>query len=300
MFSTIIVPFDFTPACVGALRHAAVIAEHEGADLHCVHVYEDFLSYYEIGASTAYALDRASVAELRERLEAEIVKVEPESAERAGWTVEVLEGNPAFRIAERASEFRAPLVVLPTHGRGRFRRFLMGSVANQLLHDLDCPVLTGVHLETPERFPSTGYQQVLCAVGMHPGSESVIRAAAEFARSWEAPLTVVNAINIFRGGPVRVTEFPTDLRRYYLDSTEKEIREILTRNDIEADVRVDLQAPDEYVAKVAADLKADILVAGRGHVTGPAAPFRHRVFDLIRESPAPVLSIKESATPNVD
>lgn len=297
MFSAVIVPFDFTPACQGALRHAATIAEHEGADLYCIHVYEDFLSYYEIGASTAYALDRASVDEIRERLEREAVDVEPEAAKRSRWTVEVLEGNPAFRIAERTSMLSSPLVVLPTHGRGRFRRFLLGSVANKLLHDLDCPVLTGLHLDKPERFPQSGYSQVLCAVGMHAGSESVIRAAAEVSRSWEAHLTIVNAVNIFRGGPIRVTEIPTELRRHYLESTEREIREILTRNGIQADVRVELQAPDAYVPEVAAELGADLLVAGRGHVKGPAAPFRHRVFDLIRESPAPVLSVKEALNP---
>lgn len=295
MFSTILVPFDFTPACRAALRHAAMIARHEDADLQCVHVYEGFSPYHELAVSSAYAMERATIPELREDLIQEAVRIEPSGSERSRWTFEVLEGDPAFRIAERTLLLKDELVVLPTHGRGRFRRFLVGSTANKLLHDLDCPVLTSVHMEDPERFPAEGYRQVLCAVALHAGSESLIRAAAEFAASWRAQLTVANAINVFRGGPVRVAEFPTDLRRYYLDRTEKEIREILERNGIEAAVRTELQAPEEFIPELASEIDADLLVVGRGRLRGPAAPFRHRVFDLIRESPVPVLSVKESA-----
>jgi len=37
--------------------------------------------------------------------------------------------------------------MMPTHGLGGFRRFLLGSVTAKVLHDADCPVWTGVHLE---------------------------------------------------------------------------------------------------------------------------------------------------------
>ncbi len=36
---------------------------------------------------------------------------------------------------------------MPTHGYGPFRRFILGSVTAKVLHDADCPVWTGVHLE---------------------------------------------------------------------------------------------------------------------------------------------------------
>ena len=37
-------------------------------------------------------------------------------------------------------------MIMPTHGYGVFRRFLLGSVTSKVLHDLGCPVLTGAHL----------------------------------------------------------------------------------------------------------------------------------------------------------
>ena len=36
---------------------------------------------------------------------------------------------------------------MPTHGYGPFRRFILGSNTAKVLHDADCPVWTGVHVE---------------------------------------------------------------------------------------------------------------------------------------------------------
>lgn len=47
MSSSIVFPFDFTPPCEGAPQYATAIAEHEDADLHCIHANEEFLAYYE-------------------------------------------------------------------------------------------------------------------------------------------------------------------------------------------------------------------------------------------------------------
>ena len=39
------------------------------------------------------------------------------------------------------------LIMMPTHGYGRFRALLLGSVTAKVLHDADCPVWTAVHRE---------------------------------------------------------------------------------------------------------------------------------------------------------
>ena len=53
------------------------------------------------------------------------------------------------KIVELAHESPDQTVILmPTHGYGPFRRFILGSNTAKVLHDADCPVWTGVHLET--------------------------------------------------------------------------------------------------------------------------------------------------------
>jgi nucleotide-binding universal stress UspA family protein len=54
----------------------------------------------------------------------------------------LLEGDPATVIAETAAEIDADLVVMGTHGRTGFTRFIMGSVAEEVLRKATCPVLT--------------------------------------------------------------------------------------------------------------------------------------------------------------
>ena len=50
-------------------------------------------------------------------------------------------GDPAFAILEQAKTSEADLILMGTHGRGGFARFLMGSVSHSVLHQADCPVL---------------------------------------------------------------------------------------------------------------------------------------------------------------
>ena len=59
--------------------------------------------------------------------------------------VKLLEGNPADAIIERAEALHALMIVLGTHGRGGFRRFLLGSTAERVVRTATVPVLT-VHL----------------------------------------------------------------------------------------------------------------------------------------------------------
>jgi len=50
-------------------------------------------------------------------------------------------GSPVDCIVERAQDRKADLVVMASHGRGGLTRFVMGSVAESVLHRLDVPLL---------------------------------------------------------------------------------------------------------------------------------------------------------------
>jgi hypothetical protein len=76
----------------------------------------------------------------------------------------LLEGDVARQIADLARDEQMDLIVMPTHGYGGFRRFLLGSVTAKLLHDADCPVLTGVHLQEAPPLEPVFFRNILCAV----------------------------------------------------------------------------------------------------------------------------------------
>jgi len=59
---------------------------------------------------------------------------------------ELRDGATSAAILEAANEFGADLIAMASHGRTGFRRFLLGSVAEQVLHESHVPVmLVGPH-----------------------------------------------------------------------------------------------------------------------------------------------------------
>ena len=55
-------------------------------------------------------------------------------------TTRILEGNPKDVIVEEARTWNADLIVLGSHGYGRFRRMVLGSVAGAVVANAPCSV----------------------------------------------------------------------------------------------------------------------------------------------------------------
>ena len=57
-------------------------------------------------------------------------------------TARVVQGNPSDEIVRTASEEKADIIVIATHGATGWRRFMFGSVAEKVVRTAGCPVLT--------------------------------------------------------------------------------------------------------------------------------------------------------------
>ena len=91
----------------------------------------------------AVALDPESLAELDDRAEQ---LVERTADEIGGKTDVVVEhGSPGERICATAAENGIELIILGSHERGAFGRFLHGSVSDYVVHHSPCPVLVVRH-----------------------------------------------------------------------------------------------------------------------------------------------------------
>ena len=58
-----------------------------------------------------------------------------------GIHIKVTIGDPSTKIVDYAEEFKADLIVMPSHGRKGVSRFLLGSVAERVVRLSRCPVL---------------------------------------------------------------------------------------------------------------------------------------------------------------
>jgi len=140
----IIYPTDFSSTAKIAFETAQRLARDSNASLLVVHVVEP--TAQAPGAAvpqvTMSGVDlpadaRENAENARERLE----KVKPDDE---GIRVEhrLLEGAPSKEIPEFADNQHADLIVMGTHGRTGLRRLLMGSVAEAVVRNANCPVLT--------------------------------------------------------------------------------------------------------------------------------------------------------------
>jgi len=124
-------------------------------------------------------------------LTAELAQFQRE--ELAGLKVRrvVLDGDPAVRIVEFAHQEKVDLIMMPTHGCGMFRRFILGSNTAKVLHDAECPVWTGVHIAEAATRP-VEVRHVLCAVDLGAQSERALKWADWLSRGCQAKLTLLH------------------------------------------------------------------------------------------------------------
>ena len=144
---TILVPVDFSEASLNALEHGVAMASRFDANLILTHVIAPLPAEYAAFDGGAYVgtiwPSRVDLeGGVKERIDALVDKLK---SERPIEKV-VLHGDPAKEIAKFTRERQIDMVMMPSHGYGPFRRFILGSVTAKVLHDVPCPVFTGAHI----------------------------------------------------------------------------------------------------------------------------------------------------------
>jgi nucleotide-binding universal stress UspA family protein len=92
----------------------------------------------------AVAIDPDSLAQLDDRAE-KLVERTAEEIEARKTNVVVEHGSPGERICATAAEHGIELIILGSHERGAFGRFVHGSVSDYVVHHAPCPVLVVRH-----------------------------------------------------------------------------------------------------------------------------------------------------------
>jgi nucleotide-binding universal stress UspA family protein len=142
-FQRIVCAVDFESNSMAALRVALRLAEQNQAKLAVLHV----VPYTDPLMISAPIIAQRRYDNARELL-AEIARTES-----AGAQVETVlkTGHIADEIIGAASQFEADLLVMATHGRTGVPRFVLGSVAEQVLREAPCLVLT-VNAKAAEQY----------------------------------------------------------------------------------------------------------------------------------------------------
>jgi nucleotide-binding universal stress UspA family protein len=132
----ILVPIDFSPCSTAALYYAAALADEMASYVDVMHVRQT--EDVKIGSSAPMGAD--AVEEGEQLVARALDRVRGVLAERLSY--QTIEGDPVKAIVETAGSGGYDLVVMGTHGRVGRLHMLVGSVAEAVVRNAPCPVLT--------------------------------------------------------------------------------------------------------------------------------------------------------------
>ena len=174
----ILFPVDFSIRCRGAAAYVEALAGRFEAELILLHVVE--------------ATYNSTLEDLHESRMEKFDSFFGNDWRHLRVQKLVDHGEAAQKIIECASANQVDLIMIPTQGMGIYRRLILGSTSAKVLHDADCPVWTGVHLENAPTLEAVACQRILCAVDLKSSSARVLDWATHLAEEYQAELTLLH------------------------------------------------------------------------------------------------------------
>jgi nucleotide-binding universal stress UspA family protein len=145
----ILVATDFSGPSDSALAYGRELARRFGASLTVLHVVEDLL-VHAYGPDGVFLADSGMQQQLevaaQRRVDALLFDEDRRELHARGRIVTSSVSAPA--IIDFARQGLMDLIVMGTHGRGAVAHLFMGSVAERVVRNAPCPVLT---VRDPER-----------------------------------------------------------------------------------------------------------------------------------------------------
>lgn len=276
----ILLPVDFSEQGDGAAQQAAALARHFNAGLILLHVNpiqvpalispNDFSGSIDTGWITA--LEAQGRKDLDTYHQADLAGVDVRKI--------VVTGDPAATIAEFADYEKPDLIVMPTHGYGPFRRFLLGSVTAKVLHDVDA-VWTGAHLQKGSQPMWKRIGRVICAIDLRT-AEAVLPWARDFASEFRAELILVHAVQDLE---------PQSSLAISAVQAHEHIRCLQRRLSVPGEILIEEGNPAQVVQAAANRRNADVVVIGRSLREGVLGRLRTNAYSIVRDAPCPVVSV---------
>ncbi|MFN8062729.1 MAG: universal stress protein [Vicinamibacterales bacterium] len=290
----ILCPIDFSEYSEHALSHAAALARWYGSRLTLMHVWT--ISPAPI-PSLEPTLVMPALPEQQTRI-AEALNEMATPLRDSGLKVStaISEGSAVHEVIGLATADAADLIVMGTHGRGGFERFVLGSVTEKVLRKAPCPVLTVPRAVSGEAVDRVHYKRILCPVDAPSSTSPELASALSLAKETDAQLTLLHVVE-----PIRTPPGLTGIDTYaYETQLEADWRTRL-HGVVGPDVRTWCRI-DERVVKgraavsildLATEVHAEIIVMGvQGRGTLDLLLFGSTTHQVVRQASCPVWTIR--------
>jgi len=282
----ILLPVDFPLASLGVIHQAATLARHFHSEIVILHV------------ATAQSLAAGVPEDSRELADWDLLAAIIRQAQKQqdqslgpeldGLTIQckLVKGDVAQAIVQTAQEEKASLIMMPSYSF-TFYQFLLGSVTAKVLHETECPVWTGAHVqESPvQKFV---IRNVLCAVEFGPRAGITLSWAAQMAAEFGAHLTLANVtagVELWGPGGSYVDQ---RWKEELVGNASEQMAKLQQDTGIKADVFIGSGDVPTVLRQAAKQTNADLLVNGcypyGGHL-------RTHGYGIICAVPIPVLNV---------
>jgi len=187
----ILCPVDLSPASNAVLSWARLIAEAFGSRVEVLHAdWSEPPRYFTEGQLSA--LDAEAVLR-RQTLERDLQDLAQKVlGSGISFTVSVVEGHAVDVMLQRLRKRSPDLVVMGSHGRSGVARLLLGSVAENVVREAECPTLVvrGPEIPAGQRL----LHRVLCPVNLTDTARECAELASGVAAALGAELRVLQAV----------------------------------------------------------------------------------------------------------
>ena len=201
MYRSLLVPLDRSSFAEQALPLVLSIARRANARLDLVEVHALYSLEDPTAGWVSFEPERDADRKRQEQLYLDATATWVTSVSSVSATAGVLSGSAvtpetvADSILERARAGNADLIVMATHGRGPLRRFLAGSVADQVIRRARVPVL----LVRPSQkasgiIPEPVLENFLILLDGSSLAEQVLEPALDLARLMEARCSLLRVV----------------------------------------------------------------------------------------------------------
>jgi nucleotide-binding universal stress UspA family protein len=299
----ILVPLDGSAVAEVVLPHAERFARLTGGALTLLHVATDAeRSQTHFWVATAPSELRQQweqaaltdvhsyLASLADRLQISGLSVRTEvvaAEDAAGAIVAYAQHDPSMA-----------LVAMATHGRGGLGRWVVGSVAAQVVRAAPKPMLLVRSCEAPMPVPMTPYRTIVIPLDGSPLSEQALAEARELPGAAEAKLVLIGVIS-GRQESVGTAVESTDTAMPETQPFERylwRVAQQLQSDGFVAQVRLETGTPADTVLRVSAEEHADLIVMATHGRSGVGRLVLGSVAEeIIRQADLPVVLVRPSA-----
>ena len=316
---SILLARDFSPVSSRALRFSIDLARRTGATLHILHAQILHADPLTPGTSATAPGDEDLI---RDQLSKYDNGDSVTSGEGKGIKVEeaiVRDVAAAPAILRYASENDMDVICVGTHGRRGIRRFLLGSVAEEVVRRADRPVIS-VRAPEDESAAVEAPSRILVPTDFSDPSRAAFRHAVELAQVYDARIDVLHVIQqslhpaFYVGGVTDIRDIDPDIEEKvedrladFLDETFAGSSARSSSNrpavetaspvvDAEVMPHVVIGTIDTEVPAFINDHENDLVVMSTKGQTGLDRVLLGSVAEkIVRTAPCPVLTVKAGA-----